>query len=183
MIILASASPRRQALLDILNIEYKVCIPQADENLPDNISPRHAVELLAERKAGKVFYMYPQEIVLAADTLVVKDGNILGKPKSEKDAFSMLSMLSGSTHQVYTGVCVMSKTEKILFHEKTDVYFYPLNDDDIRSYICTGEPMDKAGAYGIQGKGCLFVKSIKGDFYNVMGLPIARVARILQQLK
>ncbi|MCD7826997.1 MAG: Maf family protein [Clostridiales bacterium] len=179
-IILASGSPRRRELLTLAGIEFKVVKSDTEEILPDGISPDEAVRLLAKEKALDVLKQYPDEIILAADTVVAVDGKILVKPKDSEDAFSMLQMLSGRVHGVYTGVCIMSRDKTDLFTEMTEVEFYPLTDSEIHEYVETGEPMDKAGAYGIQGKGSLLVKSIKGDYFNVVGLPLAKTVRELR---
>lgn len=184
-LILASSSPRRRELLSLLDIPFTVQSSEADETLPENSSPEQAVLLLAKRKAKAV-----QEaggnvrpiIIVSADTVVSLQGAIFGKPQNREEAFSMLSALSGQTHRVYTGVCILSPMDTSLFSVCTEVTFYPLSEKEIWDYIATGEPMDKAGAYGIQGRGALFVQEIKGDYYNVVGLPIARVSRALAGL-
>lgn len=180
MIILASASPRRKELLSLAGIEYTVIPSECDEALPEKISPPEAVTLLAERKADDVFKRYPGDIIIAADTVVALGEEILGKPKNETDAFKMLRMLSGKMHTVYTGVCIMNKDGKDIFFCSTEVEFYELTDDEITEYISTGEPTDKAGAYGIQGKGALLVKRISGDYLNVVGLPLSETVRKLR---
>ena len=124
---------------------------------------------------------FPEDTVISADTIVVLDGKILGKPKDEEDAFRMLSSLSGRTHEVFTGVCVLHSGRRLIFAERTEVSFFPLSEDEIRAYIATGEPADKAGAYGIQGKGCTLVKAISGDYNNVVGLPVAGLNRLLKE--
>ena len=176
-IILASASPRRKELLTLAGFEYEVIVSQCEEILPDGITPDKAVEELASQKAEDVFNRNPDCMIIAADTVVALGNTILGKPKDEDDAFNMLSSLSGKTHTVYTGVCIKSKDKTDIFHVATDVEFYPLSDKEIKDYIATGEPMDKAGAYGIQGKGFVLVKGIHGDYFNVVGLPLAETVR------
>lgn len=153
-----------------------------DENIPSGTSPQDAVLMLSHQKALEIAEKYTSDTVIGADTVVALGDEIMGKPKTEQDAFDMLKKLSGKTHTVLTGVCVISPDKQINFYEKTEVEFYPLGDDEIKQYIASGEPMDKAGAYGIQEKGAMFVKSINGDFYNVVGLPIARLARELRSL-
>lgn len=180
MLILASKSPRRSELLTLAGVDFIIDAAKGEELLPDGISPSEAVTLLAKQKADEVFERHAAETILAADTVVAIDGRILGKPKEISDAFHMLSELSGRTHSVYTGVCIKSSERTKLFFEQTKVEFYPLTDDEINSYIATGEPMDKAGAYGIQEKGGLFVKKINGDFFNVVGLPVGRTIRELR---
>ncbi|MDE7230225.1 MAG: Maf family protein [Oscillospiraceae bacterium] len=180
--ILASKSPRRKELLGIISEDFKIIPAAGEELIPDGTGPKDAVLLLSRQKAEEIYAQYKGEIIISADTIVVIDNKILGKPCDEEQAFEMLKTLSGRSHTVFTGVCVIfaDGTSKN-FAERTDVEFYPLSDSEIRGYIATGEPMDKAGAYGIQEKGALLVKSISGDFYNVMGLPISRLARVLHE--
>lgn len=190
-IILASQSPRRQELLKQVNIDFKVISSDCDESYPDGLTPAQVVMALSGRKADSVFDkliansdIADEFAVVAADTVVAADGSILGKPADEKAAFDMLEMLSGKTHSVYTGVTILyAKKGKVLMDSilsKTDVTFRTLTDEEINAYIATGEPMDKAGAYGIQEKGALLVESITGDFYTVVGLPIAKVYNSLK---
>lgn len=179
--ILASQSPRRKELLSLIRTEFKIIPAVGEELLPENISPENAVLMLAKQKAEEIFSAHKGRIIIAADTVVSIDGKILGKPKDEADAFLMLKTLSGRVHSVFTGVCVIfADGSKTTFAEHTEVEFYPLSDEEIRGYIATGEPMDKAGAYGIQDKGALIVKKINGDYYNVMGLPVGRLSRVLK---
>ena len=157
-LVLASASPRRQQLLEQIGISYRVRPSRVDETVTSSI-PSHVVEELSARKCADVLEKEPEEtIVLGADTVVAYEGQILGKPKDKEEAFRMLQMLQGRTHQVFTGVTLMEKkagkTLRETFHVCTDVTFYPVNDQEIEEYIATGEPMDKAGAYGIQGTFC-----------------------------
>ena len=179
-LILASASPRRREILKNAGFEFEVKTSEADETLPDGISPEDAVELLAKLK-NEAVRAESDTTVISADTIVVCDGKILGKPKDEADAFKMLRLLSGREHFVFTGVCVRKGEKLKVFHEKTAVYFYELGDSEISAYIATGEPMDKAGAYGIQGKGAVLVRKIDGDYLNVVGLPLARLVRELKK--
>lgn len=176
-IILASASPRRKELLTLAGIEYEVIVSQCEEILPDGITPDKAVEELARQKAEDVFSRNSDAMIIAADTVVALGNTILGKPKDEADAFTMLSSLSGRRHTVYTGVCIKTKDKTDIFHVATDVEFYELSEKEIKDYIATKEPMDKAGAYGIQGKGFVLVKGIHGDYFNVVGLPLAETVR------
>ncbi len=176
-IILASASPRRKELLTLAGIEYEVIVSQCEETLPDGITPDKAVEELARQKAEDVFSRNPDCMIIAADTVVALGNTILGKPKDEADAFNMLSSLSGIRHTVFTGVCIKTKEKTDIFHVATEVEFYDLTEKEIRDYIATKEPMDKAGAYGIQGKGFVLVKGIHGDYFNVVGLPLAETVR------
>lgn len=179
-LILASGSPRRKEILENAGFSFKIITADVEETLPENITPEAAVEYLAELKGGAVAENN-SGVVVSADTVVAFDGIILGKPENEADAERMLKMLSGNTHSVYTGVCVQSESRKVTFFEKTDVTFYELSDEEIKSYIATKEPMDKAGAYGIQGKGAVLVEKINGDYLNVVGLPLARLSRVLKQ--
>ena len=176
-IILASASPRRKELLTLAGIEYEVVVSQCEEILPDGITPDKAVEELAKQKAEDVFSRNSDALIIAADTVVALGNTILGKPKDEEDAFNMLSSLSGRRHTVFTGVCIKTKDKTDIFHVATEVEFYDLTEKEIRDYIATKEPMDKAGAYGIQGKGFVLVKGIHGDYFNVVGLPLAETVR------
>jgi septum formation protein len=180
MLILASSSPRRKELLKMAGYDFTDVPAVVSEEYLHGTPPMQIVEQLAARKARFAAKENPQAAVIGADTLVVLKGRIMGKPKDEADAKAMLRLLSGNVHQVYTGYCVIKGTEVITGHECTSVEFYPLKDADIDAYIATGEPMDKAGAYGIQGRGALLVKRIDGDFYNVMGLPIGKINRILK---
>lgn len=180
-IILASTSPRRRALLEQVGLrEFKLSAPQVDEEIDREMPPGAQVEALSLRKAKAVRAKAdPGDIIVAADTVVSLDGEVLGKPRDETDAFRMLSALSGNRHQVYTGMTVLRGERAITEHEMTTVSFRKLDPEEIRNYIATGEPMDKAGAYGIQGVGALLVDRIEGDYYNVMGLPVCRLGRVL----
>jgi len=180
-VILASASPRRRELLKFITEDFTVKVSDVREVTDPDLSPEETVKSLAVIKGEAVAGNCPGDTVISADTVVVLDGKILGKPKNEEDAFSMLSSLSDRTHEVFTGVCIIRNGEKTVFAERTEVTFYSLSDKEIREYIATGEPADKAGAYGIQGKGCTLVKSINGDYNNVVGLPVARLNRILSE--
>jgi len=179
MVILASGSPRRQELLRLIVPEY-LCVPaKGGETVPDGTPWDEAPEFLARRKALEVAAERPDDLVIGADTVVALDGELLGKPRDEADAFRMLKALSGRKHLVLTGVASAERGEVRSFTQTTEVEFYLLSDELIRSYIATGEPMDKAGAYGIQGKGCVLVKAIHGDYYNVVGFPLAETARLI----
>ncbi len=181
-IILASGSPRRKELLNNIGLKFDVIPSNADEAIPSSLTPAQAVEYLSKIKAADVFSSQPGCAVIGSDTVVALDKKILGKPKDEKDAFNMLKMLSGKTHSVFTGVTIMTDNETVSFYEETRVTFYSLTDNEINSYIATGEPMDKAGAYGIQGKGCVLVEKIDGDYFNVVGLPVSKTYRVLKQM-
>ena len=180
-IILASQSPRRKELLGQMGLRgFKIISPDVDERVEGNPSPAEMVEELSLRKARAVALEADEDdLIIAADTVVALDGAVLGKPEDERDAFSMLSALSGNRHVVYTGVTVIRGSRAITSHEETVVTFRDLEPDEISHYIETGEPMDKAGAYGIQGLGALLVSGIEGDYFNVMGLPVYRLGRIL----
>lgn len=180
MLYLASSSPRRRALLDLAGIPYIAAPTAADERFPNGTAPREAVRLLARRKAEACLALHPADTVLGADTVVALNGQIFGKPKTPARAAEMLRLLSGKTHEVFTGFCVLAPGRCEAGEECTKVTFYPLTEAEIQAYVATGEPLDKAGAYGIQGKGALLIQGIAGDYYNVMGLPVARVARILR---
>ncbi len=181
--ILASQSPRRRELLSLITSDFRIIPAKGEEVLPEKISPENAVLALSEQKAKEIYAGYKGEIIIAADTIVAIDGKILGKPKDEADAFEMLKTLSGRVHEVFTGVCVIFPNgEKEHFFDETKVEFYPLSDKEISDYIKTGEPMDKAGAYGIQEQGALLVKRIDGDYYNVMGLPVAKLFRVINRI-
>ena len=177
--ILASQSPRRKELLARAGYTFDVIVSEVDETIPDGLSPQDAVLLLARRKAEAVSAQYPGAVVLGCDTVVALDSLILGKPADKAEAKAMLTSLSGNTHTVYSGVFLTNGTKKTGFFTATDVTFYPLTEETIDSYVETGEPMDKAGAYGIQGLGCVLVERISGDYSNVVGLPLAQSARAL----
>lgn len=178
-IVLASASPRRRELLQTAGVRFSVRVSQADEQIAPGTPPHEAVMQLARQKAQAVAQACPDDLVIGADTVVVLDGEILGKPADTADAARMLRRLSGQTHTVYTGVCLLRAGTAETFFEQTQVTFYPLTDAEIAAYVATGEPMDKAGAYGIQGRGCTLVREIRGDYFNVVGLPVAALYRRL----
>lgn len=183
-IILASASPRRKELLDMLGVRNLKVIPASGEEIiPDDMSPERIVCELSSFKAKEVSGKCSSEdIIIAADTIVSIDGEILGKPRDEEDAFLMLSKLSGRTHSVFTGITVIRGDDVLSEYERTSVRFRGMSEREKRSYIASGEPMDKAGAYGAQGIGALFVEGIEGDFFNVMGLPLCRLSKMLEKL-
>ena len=186
--VLASQSPRRRELLGLISSDFEIVPAQGDELLPDGISPDKAVLLLSSQKAAEVRQrLYPDseivpDTIIAADTVVSIDGEILGKPHSAENAAEMLHRLSGRKHSVFTGVTLITPSDSVTFAEETLVEFYPLTEQEIEIYTASGEPMDKAGAYGIQGKGALLVKRIEGDYYNVMGLPAGEVYQRLKML-
>lgn len=178
-IILASGSPRRRELLELADVPFIVQTADVDETIPEGISPEEAVQLLAVKKARAV--PAENQLVLAADTVVALDGKIFGKPHDREEAKAMLRTLSGNTHQVHTGVCIRKGDREEVFCETAQVTFYALTEEEISRYVDSGEPMDKAGAYGIQGKGAVLVRRIEGDYYTIVGLPIARVIRALEK--
>lgn len=179
-IILASQSPRRRELLERMGISQFEVIPARGEEIATrSLTPDQLVEELSRKKCAEVAASRPDDLVIAADTVVAVNNQVLGKPRSEEDAARMLSALSGRLHMVYTGVTVALGGEMVTQHEATSVRFRPLTQADIIRYIATGEPMDKAGAYGIQGYGCVLVEGISGDYYNVMGLPVCRLSGLL----
>lgn len=181
VIILASNSPRRKELLGRIGItDFTVAAPNVDESVEDGLSPAEIVEQLSLRKARAAAKKAgPSDLIIAADTVVALDGAVLGKPRDKGAAFAMLTALSGREHHVFTGVTVLRGEEAATLHEETAVTFRQLTPEEIRGYIATGEPMDKAGAYGIQGIGALLVSGIRGDYCNVMGLPVFRLGQIL----
>lgn len=200
-IILASGSPRRKELLEQMGLAFEVCPAKGEEVITTTVPSDVVLELSkqkAEEVAGGILSWMekgckkdlrcPQDVlVIGADTVVAFEGNILGKPKDEADAKHMLSMLSGKMHSVFTGVTFVfidksGKTGEYTFYDKTDVTMYEMSEKEIDRYIASGEPMDKAGAYGIQGKGAIYIREILGDFYNVMGLPIGKLYQELRKL-
>ena len=184
-IILASGSPRRRELMEMLCPENLRIIPAAGEERADpDLPPDELVKVLSRQKAEEVAALHagPGDVVIGADTVVALDGIILGKPKDETQAGEMLRALSGRAHSVYTGVTVIRDGEALSHAEHTRVFFRPLSDGEIDRYIATGEPMDKAGAYGAQGWASLFVERLEGDFFNVMGLPLCALGKLLKQL-
>ena len=173
-IILASASPRRKEILELADLKFDV-MPSDAQEITTKTAPNEVVMELASIKAKDIYEKSEkQSMVMGADTVVAYQGQILGKPADKADAKRMLTMLSGQTHEVYTGVCVIEDGKTKTFYEETKVTFYEISDEQIDHYINTGEPMDKAGSYGIQGKAAVFIKGIEGDYYNVVGFPIAR---------
>lgn len=191
-IILASASPRRKELLQQLGVDFLVFPAQGEEEATGS-DPKTIVMELARKKAGEIYEKIIEaradgkdSIVIGADTIVVNEGKILGKPKDKEDACAMLTGLSGRTHEVYTGVSLWirenGKKVQYTFYERTVVTMFPLSEQEIRAYADSGEPHDKAGSYAIQGRGAAFIEKIDGDYNNVVGLPIARIYQELKQL-
>ncbi len=179
-IILASQSPRRRELLERMGIsEFEIIPAQGEERADPALSPQELVEELSRQKAAEIVQSNTEALVIAADTVVAIDGKVLGKPVSREHAFEMLRSLSGREHHVYTGFTVTCGGQTITAHEDTAVRFRALTDKEIEAYVDTGEPMDKAGSYGIQGFGCVLVEGITGDYYNVVGLPVCHLAKVL----
>ena len=182
-IVLASGSPRRQELLARIGItDFDIRVPEAEESYPAGLTPQQIVEDISREKADAAARLCtPDEIVITADTMVFLDDQRLGKPADEADALRMLTALQGRHHTVCTGVTVRQGDRSLTESETTEVYFRPAAEAELRAYIATGEPMDKAGSYGVQGKGALLVEKLNGDFFNVMGLPVLRLSRMLAQ--
>ena len=180
-LILASQSPRRRELLGLTGLDFIVRVADIDETMDPGRTPFEEVARVSRLKALAVS-REPGDVVIAADTIVVCEGKMLGKPRDESDAFRILSLLSGRTHEVMTGMTVLRDEEIVTHTEVTKIHFRELHPEEIRAYIATGEPMDKAGAYGIQGGAALFADQMEGDYYNVMGLPVCRLAMILRSL-
>ena len=180
-IVLASGSPRRQELLRRIGItDFDIRVPETDEHYPAGLSPAQTVEYISREKADAAAKLCtPEEIVITADTMVFLNDQRLGKPHDEADALRMLMEIQGRRHTVCTGVTVRQGNCILTESEETGVVFRPASESELRAYIATGEPMDKAGAYGVQGKGALLVERLEGDFFNVMGLPVLRLSRML----
>ncbi|MFA9380108.1 MAG: nucleoside triphosphate pyrophosphatase [Acetanaerobacterium sp.] len=182
-LILASASPRRAELLRTITDAFEV-IPSHENEEVDVLLDHHELVMeLARIKAVAVLNDYPDAIVIGSDTVVTVDSHILGKPRDRADACDMLRMLSGRSHHVYTGVCLAASGKIEQFYSRTEVFFYPLSEEEITRYVDTGEPFDKAGGYGIQGRGALLCRRIEGDYFNVVGLPVSLVSRKLSIFK
>ena len=180
-LILASASPRRKELMGLYHVPFVIRAADIDETMDPKLAPADEVARLSRAKALAV----PREagdVVVAADTIVVCDSTVLGKPHSQEEAVAMLTMLSGRAHQVMTGITVLRDGEARTHTEITDIHFRPLSETEIRAYVATGEPMDKAGSYGIQGGAALFCTGLEGDYYNVVGLPVCRLGQILREM-
>ncbi|MED4225064.1 Maf family protein [Neobacillus cucumis] len=180
-LILASSSPRRKELLENLRLSFSISSSEVDESFDPKLTPEEVVMELAERKAQVVFQKNPDAFVIGSDTVVVADNQILGKPADEAEAISMLKRLSGRQHEVFTGVAILSATGIMKFFERTEVWFWELTDEDINAYVQSGEPFDKAGAYGIQKLGSMLVRKINGDYFAVVGLPVSRTIRELKK--
>ena len=189
--VLASGSPRRKELLEQLGLEFEISSVHGEE-LITKTQPSDIVEELSQQKANEVADRFIQTVendtcvIIGADTIVAYENEIMGKPRDTEDAVRMLTQLGGSTHQVYTGVTLVilkdGNRKAVTFHEKTDVHMYPMTEAQIQSYVASGEPMDKAGAYAIQGKCAAYIKGINGEYNNVVGLPVARLMQELLAL-
>lgn len=181
-IVLASGSPRRQELLQRIGItDFDIRVPRTEETYPAGLSPRQTVEYISREKSDAAAALCtPEEIIITADTMVFLDDQRLGKPVDEADALRMLTALQGRRHTVRTGVTLRQGDKSLTQSEATDVCFRSASESELLAYIATGEPMDKAGAYGVQGKGALLVERLEGDFFNVMGLPVLRLSRMLE---
>jgi len=182
-LILASGSPRRKQLLETLNIPFEIIVSDAEENINQDKDLNSEIERLSFLKASSVFEKNKDATVIGSDTIVTINNKVLGKPKDEEDAKNMLKILSDNKHTVITAVTIMNKNKVDTFSVNSDVYFYPLSEKEIDDYIKTNEPMDKAGAYAIQGLGSKFIKKIDGDYYAIMGFPIGEVYHRLEQFK
>ena len=180
-LILASASPRRKELLSLFRIPFEIRVADIDETMDPQKAPFDEVARVSRLKALAVARQ-DEDTVIAADTIVVCEGKVLGKPRDTREASRMLHLLSGRDHQVMTGVTVVRGEKTVTFTEVTDLHFRDLTDEEIDAYIATGEPMDKAGAYGIQGGAALFCQRLVGDYYNVMGLPVCRLGEVLREM-
>lgn len=180
-IILASQSPRRRELLSLMGLSFHVVVSPVEEITPAHAQPGALVEELARQKAQAVADLYPGDCVVGADTIVYIDGTVIGKPKDQADARRILKCLQGRTHTVYTGVAVFAKGRADIRHDETRVTFSPMTGDEINWYVKTGEPMDKAGAYGIQGPGGMFVKKVDGNYFTVIGMPLPLLYQMLRE--
>lgn len=179
--ILASQSPRRRELLSVITNDFMILPSNVEEIVPEDIGVLNGPEYLAKIKALDIAKGFPDDIVIGADTSVILGDTVLGKPKSRQNAYEMLKMLSGNTHLVVTGCAIVKGEKAVSFSVKSEVEFYPLSEEEINAYLDTDEPYDKAGSYGIQAKGALLVKEIRGDYFNIVGLPIAELNRKLKE--
>lgn len=181
-IVLASGSPRRRELLERVGLtDFVVRVPEVEESFPGGLPPQEVVSYISREKAEAAAKLCgPGDIVITADTMVFLDDQRLGKPRDEAHALEMLTALQGRRHTVCTGVTLLQGAKRLTQSESTDVFFRSATEEELRRYIATGEPMDKAGAYGVQGRGALLVERLEGDFFNVMGLPVLRLARMLE---
>ena len=180
-LILASQSPRRRELMGLFHIPFTVRVADIDEAM-DTGKPAFDEVARVSRLKAEAVCRGPEDVVIAADTIVVCQGKVLGKPRDPEDAVAMLTMLSGRDHQVMTGMTVLRGSRAVSHTEVTDIHFRPLSEAEIRDYVASGEPMDKAGSYGIQGGAALFCEKMSGDYYNVVGLPVCRLGMLLKAL-
>ncbi len=179
-LILASQSPRRRELLALMGLTFDIVVSEVEETVPENIGPGELVEQLALDKAQAVRELHSEACVVGADTIVYIDGDIMGKPSDDADAARILNRLQGRTHTVYTGVAVLTPGRTDVRHDATRVTFAPMSEEEIAWYVGTGEPRDKAGAYGIQGPGGMFVERVEGNYFTVIGMPLPLLYRMLQ---
>ena len=181
MIILASGSPRRRELMKLISEDFKVIPADCDETVSETLTARETAEYLSKIKGDALkSKMSQNDLIISADTVVSVNDEILGKPADKADARRMITLLSGKTHSVFTGVTLTRGEKQVTFSEKTDVTFFELTENEIEEYIGTDEPYDKAGAYGIQGKAAVLIKGINGDYFNVVGFPVARIKREIE---
>ncbi|MFR3237407.1 MAG: Maf family protein [Acutalibacter sp.] len=181
-LVLASSSPSRKMLLEQAGLTFEVVVSGVDETVPPDYTPAQTVETLARRKGEAVLPLRPEKPIIAADSVVSIDGLILGKPKDDEAAKDTLRRLSGRTHEIFTGVCLLANGKRDVFHRSTQVKFYPLAEEEIAEYVAMGESRGRAGAYGIEGIGVVLVESICGDYSNIVGLPVAETIRRLHRL-
>jgi septum formation protein len=181
--ILASKSPRRQDLLHLIGLEFDVIPSHVDEIIKEGLTFEEVVQDIAVQKAIHIAKEHPDATVLGFDTLVIFEGEALGKPTSREEAFDMLKRLQGNTHTVLTGCALVCCDETETLYGEAEVTFYPMNDDEINEYLDTEEPFDKAGSYGIQGYGARYIKNVNGDYYSVMGVPVAKLYQLLRGSK
>lgn len=181
-LVLASSSPSRKMLLEQAGLTFEVAVSGVDETVPPDYTPAQTVETLACRKGEAVLPLRPEKPIIAADSVVSIDGLILGKPKDDEAAKDTLRRLSGRTHEIFTGVCLLANGKRDVFHRSTQVKFYPLTEEEIAEYVAMGESRGRAGAYGIEGIGVVLVESICGDYSNIVGLPVAETIRRLHRL-
>lgn len=184
MLILASSSPRRKELLHSLGLPFVVDVKPIKEDVPADLEPAAVVEMLSLQKAQAVAVNHKKGLIIGADTVVVWDDEILGKPHDQQQAREMLKKLQGTVHYVYSGVAVVNALNgsSVVTHQRTKVFLKPMGDEEINRYVATGEPMDKAGAYAIQGIAAIFVEKIEGCYFNVVGLPLNSLAHLLKQM-
>lgn len=181
-LVLASSSPSRKMLLEQAGLTFEVVVSGVDETVPPDYTPAQTVETLARRKGEAVLPLRPEKPIIAADSVMSIDGLILGKPKDDEAAKDTLRRLSGRTHEIFTGVCLLANGKRDVFHRSTQVKFYPLAEEEIAEYVAMGESRGRAGAYGIEGIGVVLVESICGDYSNIVGLPVAETIRRLHRL-